>query len=331
MNQIIEIEGDDIPIPTPLCKHHYYTIYNLIQPQQTNCPTCGVNLKHVTSRPCPDAEVVKDHLQKNTTFNGDLSDGDRVCYSCYKFHLLILHESKTSSKDTDLQAVLDNLRLKINTQGRPCTMQQVCDLAMDRTVVHVGEELLQRNAILLPAVHDFFSSCQDEITAVVNLQGTERKTSMWVLSNLSSSLKHHLVYTCKARKYGTLLYRPHTDLIPVIQQTLWKLRQHAIKSQAQQLQPQTQSPEPTMDTFLEDLHVQIQDQCRRSRQRDYTYANEYTTLDVDEEIKNLNPDLWKAMCVLTRSPAEQRGKLGNQINIEKRKLRLTLLLTVLYR
>ena len=50
MNQIIkqvdfEIEGDDIPIPTPLCKHHYYTIYNLIQPQQTNCPTCGVNLK----------------------------------------------------------------------------------------------------------------------------------------------------------------------------------------------------------------------------------------------------------------------------------------------
>ena len=50
MNQIIkqvdfEIEGDDIPIPTPLCKHHYYTIYNLIQPQQTNCQTCGVNLK----------------------------------------------------------------------------------------------------------------------------------------------------------------------------------------------------------------------------------------------------------------------------------------------
>ena len=73
MNQLIEqidleIEYDKIPIPTPLCKCHYYTIYNLIQPQQNNCPTCGVNLKHVTSRPCPNAEVVKDHLQKNTAF-----------------------------------------------------------------------------------------------------------------------------------------------------------------------------------------------------------------------------------------------------------------------
>ena len=35
MNQLIKqvdvaIEYDDIPIPTPLCKHHYYTIYSLI-------------------------------------------------------------------------------------------------------------------------------------------------------------------------------------------------------------------------------------------------------------------------------------------------------------
>ena len=66
MNQLIdlEIEYDEIPIPTPLCKCHYYTIYNLIQPQQNKCPTCGVNLKHVTSRPCPNAEVVKDHLRR---------------------------------------------------------------------------------------------------------------------------------------------------------------------------------------------------------------------------------------------------------------------------
>ena len=33
-----------------------------------------------------------------------------------------------------------------------------------------------------------------------------------------------------------------------------------------------------MDTFLEDLHVQIQDQCRRSREKGFTYANEYTSL-----------------------------------------------------
>ena len=124
------------------------------------------------SRPCPNAKVVKDHLQENTAFDGNLSDGDKVCHSCYKYHLQIIQECKTSNNDTDPQGIL---RLKINTECRTCTMQQVCDLAMDRTVVHVGEELLQRKAILLPVVHDFFSICLDEISAKVNLQGTERK------------------------------------------------------------------------------------------------------------------------------------------------------------
>ena len=84
---------------------------------------------------------------------------------------------------------------------------------MDKTVVHVGEDLLQKKAILLPAGHDFFVEMYDDTLASTDLQGTETKTftSIWVLSDLTNALQHHLVYSCKARKYGTLLYRPNTD------------------------------------------------------------------------------------------------------------------------
>ena len=101
---------------------------------------------------------------------------------------------------------------------------------MDKTVVHVGEELLQRKALLLPAVHDFFLERYDEMIAEVsNLQGAEKNTSitsLWILSNLTNALQHHLVYTCKARKYGTLLYRPNTNLVALLQQSLSKLTEN---------------------------------------------------------------------------------------------------------
>ena len=56
-------KGDTIPFPTPLCNHHYYMVYNAVQPQQTNCPTCGISLRYVTSRPCPNAQVISEHTQ----------------------------------------------------------------------------------------------------------------------------------------------------------------------------------------------------------------------------------------------------------------------------
>jgi len=60
----------------------------------------------------------------------------------------------------------------------------VRDLAMDKTVIYVGEELLQRKVILLPVVHDFFSGCFHEILTEGDLQGIEKTsvTSLWVLT-----------------------------------------------------------------------------------------------------------------------------------------------------
>lgn len=45
--------NDDIPIPVPLCKHHYHLVYNILQSSQTHCGTCKASLKHSPKRVCP--------------------------------------------------------------------------------------------------------------------------------------------------------------------------------------------------------------------------------------------------------------------------------------
>ena len=113
MKQILEdkslqIEGDTIPFPTPLCNHHYYTVYNAVQPQQTNCPTCGISLKHVKPRQCPNAELIVEHLRDSAGFEGNLTSGDKVCYSCYKSHLVILQEGKNIARIVTFSQYLMN-------------------------------------------------------------------------------------------------------------------------------------------------------------------------------------------------------------------------------
>ena len=342
MKQILEdaslqIEGDTIPFPTPLCNHHYYTVYNAVQPQQINCPTCGISLKHVKSRPCPNAELIGEHLRDSAGFEGNLMSGDKVRYSCYKSHLVILQEVKKFSKDSDLQSLLNGFRQKISTADQPNTLQQVRDLAMDKTVVHVGEELLQRKVLLLPAAHDFFLEKYDEILATIDLHEAEAQiavVSLWVLSNLTSALQHHLVYTCKACKYGTLLYRPNTDLVPLLQQSLSKLHQHE-KKVLQTQPPQTIHSPPKklrMKNALDDLNAQILHQCRRYLGRDKIFVDEYSTLNIDKEIDQMNPTLWKAICMLTRSASERSGIANKQTmsnEQHKKKKAQTLLFIVL--
>ncbi len=53
------------------------------------------------------------------------------------------------------------------------------------------------------------------------------------------------------------------------------------------------------------------------------FVDEYSTLDIDREIDQMNPTLWKAICMLTRSASERRGIVNKQtMSNEQHKKRL---------
>ena len=109
--QAQELQYQEITVPTPLCSHHYHLVYNLLQPtRQTNCAVCGISLRHTQSRSCPQPDVIEQHLRETIGFEGHIATADKVCYSCYKSHLVILQESRNTSRDSDLEGIISTLK-----------------------------------------------------------------------------------------------------------------------------------------------------------------------------------------------------------------------------
>ena len=106
------------------------------------------------------------------------------------------------------------------------SVNELIEAATNRVVVTVGRKLLNGNVLLLSNVHDLFCSFATELLYYLNEEIViSLITSAYILSSLTASLQLHIEYCCKTKKYGTLLYRPNTDLKPALAQSLWQLRQ----------------------------------------------------------------------------------------------------------
>ena len=134
--QFLEIEVEQVPYPTPLCKKHYHKVYDALQHKQTHCCACGVFLRCAPIRVCPNATMIK-----KTGFDGNITNGDRVCTACYKSHLQILKEVP-SSTDRDLNELIDGLKGCTLGQHNIRSTEDVINTAMHHTTIYVGELLL---------------------------------------------------------------------------------------------------------------------------------------------------------------------------------------------
>ena len=98
---------------------------------------------------------------------------------------------------------------------------------MAKTVVTVGNVLQENRAMLLPSIHSMFTNYAQDLAKAEDLQEPPELKSLgsrWVYSELTAQLQHHMVYSCKVRKYGTLVHRPDpTYLILLLSKAMWKL------------------------------------------------------------------------------------------------------------
>ena len=181
------------------------------------------------------------------------------------------------------------------------------------TTAFVAKELLNYQVLILPSVHDFFSQQLRDIIQVFNLEGVENVhqlvTSQWILSNLIGTLEHHLTCVCKVRKQGTLMFRQNTDCTSSLSQALWKLRNTCIK------QPETHKP-PSVDLpsdasteqVLDDFNLHIHECIRKLVAPECVTPFQHDAVEIDHLIQQIDPKLWNAVSMLTRSISERRGK-----------------------
>ena len=135
-------------------------------------------------------------------------------------------DTATVSTDRDLRSLLDTIVQRIATLSEVVSYEGVVNVAVLKTVVTVGNVLLEKRAILLPAIHAIFrQQARVLLTAkqVPEPQEFTNLSSRWILSELIGTLQHHMVYSCKVRKYGTLVYRSNRDFV-LLTKAMWKLR-----------------------------------------------------------------------------------------------------------
>ena len=273
--------------------------------------TCGTLLRQDSNpKPCPQPALIEHYLKENTGYEGSIKESDKVCYVCYRSHLVILQQRNDSSTDKDLLQLIATLSKQIPTSIK--STDELTNAAMTRVVVAVGRDLLNGNVMLLPDVHDLFNLYASELSPHLReeIDTSKLVTSANILSNLKANLQHHIAYSCKTRKHGTLIYRPNADLRPALAQALWRLWSKNITKECSSETDTSKSDDPQQYlNVLDDLNTRACLHITSYLSKHNKQNFEFVDLDIDKEIEGTDPKLWEAICLLSRSTSERRGIL----------------------
>ncbi len=202
----------------PICSYHYMQWYRYAHTTHSDCKTCGKQIRDYSkSRPVPEPVVLQHFLNTNTEFKGTFQPDDRVCYACYKSHLIAVKHAKNvvTSTDGDLTDLISEIKQNLPRLSDVRTWENVIDYAVHSLAITVGEGLLKQTAFLLPQVYSKFKLELDSIATKSDVQKEDKNlhSHTWLRSCLSSLLQHHMAYRCAIPKYGTLIYRYGGDLV----------------------------------------------------------------------------------------------------------------------
>ena len=256
-----------------------------------------------TIRKCPDPTLIERFLQQNTGFMGKIDAEDRICYACYKAHLVIININNTNkSSDQDLLVLIEHFKREVKNGGGISSQEQAVTHAVYRSAILVGETLLEQNAILLPDVFDIFESIYNTISQGIVQQHSLHSIAnpTWLPSQLSALLEQHMSYRCSVKKYGAVLYRYGGDLLHALNVSLGQSRS---KSRSESKSDATQQHA----RFQQNLHevcVTLNAKCYASTRKlvneNLGTHHSIENIDISSCIAELDPDLWRTICLITQ-------------------------------
>ncbi len=201
---------------------------------------------------------------------------------------------------------------------------------MKRVTVNVGNELLQRNVLLLPTVQDMFNNCLSKMAQNHNLTVNRTVSSNWILSNLTVALGKHINYCCTTRKFGTMIYRSNSDLIPALSHALWRIRSMTKSTEDPEMLESTTTAQQL--NVLDDLNERAHSSIKKSLSNYTENPYEFKSFDIDKLVEQTDPVLWEAVCKLSRTKNEKRGRVHDPLlpSQHSKKVRRLYLLSVLF-
>ena len=266
------------------------------------------------SRTCPQPQVIQKYLRDNTDFVGEICTDDKVCYTCYKSHLIIIKHinSTVSSTDADLHSLIAHIQQNIPRVSDIHTIDQAIQYTSNVLAVEVGEAILKQTALLLPSVYDKFC---DKLTAMTTAHGIQINedverlvTANWLRSQLSFLLEHHLAFRCSVKRYGTVLYRYGGDLLHALNVSLGSSR--AQTSTCNNTGPDEDFQHDLTKVCLA-LNAKSHESIKKMLRQDAIIPQNIEDIDIEKCISELDQDVWRAICLLTQPLSSKAAKKAN--------------------
>ena len=119
-------------------------------------------------RACPNPKLVQQVLGERTGFEETILLVLEYVHHATKLTLLIIKEGPKSI-DQDLIQLITDLKRGIPSSDTIKIKDDIVNKALHTLVIYVGEKLLHEESLLLPAVHQTFSSIVSDIACTVNV------------------------------------------------------------------------------------------------------------------------------------------------------------------
>lgn len=115
---------------------------------------------HTKFRHCPNPDLIQEHLQTHTGFEGTISATDKICETCYRSHLTLvkIQEENSQSNEEEFDVLVSTLQNSIPLL--PVTISsedQLISMATNITVVKVAQELRANHALTLHSAYGIFT------------------------------------------------------------------------------------------------------------------------------------------------------------------------------
>ena len=343
--QVAELLHTNVPETTgqltPLCQAHYRHVHRHLHSEEgmyehLKCFTCNARLKGPI-RHCPNPVAIKQHFSRCGDIDICITGKDTIRTNCYNAHLQILQESEETSTDDELKALLQN---SIPVEDKyPRYIAQ----AVQEVLTKVGIVLLKSLAVLLPEVYQLFVNEALNRAAQLGLDQSEsvvkqEMPKQCVLSILASFFGKHIVFECKQRSCGVLIFRHGADLTLCLSKTLKLLRgtDNSILINTQHFQFAESTAVAfsnvemsELDNFCSKMNNKIHNQIKTITSNDAVSPYDISQFDVDDTISNTDPMLWRMIVFLTRSTTETRKHVPPDKISQQRKLQCLYCLCVM--
>ena len=289
---------------TNLCDNHYRNLHKQISPAsyQWKCGVCSIAIRggnYQSFRACAEPELFTKHLREHTDHDVGITGNEKVCMECYRHSLTVAREAieKPTTTDDEFKCLIDTIKGSLSTlQAEITNEQKLIDYVLKLTTVAIAQQLLNNQALTLNSAYDIFKSNVESLLPMSTSDTPSKivRSPRWLLCQLSLLLNHHLAYTCRVKKHGTILYRQGREL-DCLSHSLFSLKN---------LKSDFNKPKymEVCSTLNSRLHSQA-NKCKLSED----------LLNIEQQIQTTDPVLWDMICVLTQSTRERINQRHSQV------------------